>query len=238
MKRFFYLLCVYFWIHNSIFPQLINWQEKASKMVETQILARGVTDEKTLNIMRTTPRHMFIPDQQHPFAYMDSALPIGYNQTISQPYIVGLMTSLLQLKEKDKVLEIGTGSGYQAAILSPLCKLVFTIEIVKELADQSKKTLQQLGYNNVLTRWGDGYQGWPEEAPFDAIIVTAAPPEIPQKLIEQLKIGGRLVIPVGNYWQELKVITKQNDGTLDKQFIIPVRFVPMVHPKKPIPNQK
>lgn len=114
---------------------------------------------------------------------------------------------------------------------------MFTIEIVKELADQSKITLQQLGYDNVLTKWGDGYQGWPEEAPFDAIIVTASPPEIPQKLIEQLKIGGRLVIPVGNYWQELWVITKLNDGTLDKQSIIPVRFVPMVHPKEPIPIQ-
>jgi len=167
---------------------------------------------------------------------MDYPLPIGYEQTISQPYIVGLMTSLLQLKGHEKVLEIGTGSGYQAAVLSPICADVFSIEIVKELAERSSQTLIQLGYDNIHVKWGDGYQGWPDEAPFDAVIVTAAPPEVPPKLFEQLKVGGRLVIPVGSIWQELWVITKLQGGIMDKESVIPVRFVPMVHPAKPIPK--
>ena len=206
-------------------------------MVDSQIMARGVSDDHVLNIMRQTPRHEFIPVEQQPNAYMDYPLPIGYEQTISQPYIVGLMTSLLQLKGHEKVLEIGTGSGYQAAVLSPICADVFSIEIVKELAERSSQTLIQLGYDNIHVKWGDGYQGWPNEAPFDAVIVTAAPPEIPPKLFEQLKIGGRLVIPVGRRWQELLVITKLEGGIMDKESVIPVRFVPMVHPEKPIPNQ-
>jgi len=205
-------------------------------MVDSQIMARGVSDDHVLNIMRQTPRHEFIPVEQQPNSYMDYPLPIGYEQTISQPYIVGLMTSLLQLKGHEKVLEIGTGSGYQAAVLSPLCADVFSIEIVKELAERSSQTLIQLGYDNIHVKWGDGYQGWPDEAPFDAVIVTAAPPEVPPKLFEQLKVGGRLVIPVGSIWQELWVITKLQGGIMDKESVIPVRFVPMVHPAKPIPE--
>ena len=205
-------------------------------MVDSQIMARGVSDDHVLNIMRQTPRHEFIPVEQQTNAYMDYPLPIGYEQTISQPYIVGLMTSLLQLKGHEKVLEIGTGSGYQAAVLSPICADVFSIEIVKELAERSSQTLIQLGYDNIHVKWGDGYQGWPDEAPFDAVIVTAAPPEVPPKLFEQLKVGGRLVIPVGSIWQELWVITKLQGGIMDKESVIPVRFVPMVHPEKPIPK--
>lgn len=238
MNRIFLLLWVYIWIQCPVFSQVENWEQKAKEMVDNQIKARGVSDHRVLNTMRQTPRHEFIPNDQWPYAYRDFPLPIGYEQTISQPYIVGLMTSLLKLKGNEKVLEIGTGSGYQAAVLSPLCNAVFTIEIVKELAERSAKTLKDLGYDNIHVKWGDGYQGWPNEAPFDAIIVTAAPPELPPKLFEQLKIGGRLVIPVGSIWQELWVITKLQGGIMDKESVIPVRFVPMVHPKKPIPNQE
>ncbi len=238
MNRIFLLLWVYIWIQCPVFSQVENWEQKAKEMVYNQIKARGVSDHRVLNTMRQTPRHEFIPNDQWPYAYRDFPLPIGYEQTISQPYIVGLMTSLLKLKGNEKVLEIGTGSGYQAAVLSPLCNAVFTIEIVKELAERSAKTLKDLGYDNIHVKWGDGYQGWPNEAPFDAIIVTAAPPELPPKLFEQLKIGGRLVIPVGSIWQELWVITKLQGGIMDKESVIPVRFVPMVHPKKPIPNQE
>ncbi|MBC8323018.1 MAG: protein-L-isoaspartate(D-aspartate) O-methyltransferase [Candidatus Marinimicrobia bacterium] len=238
MSRIFLLLWVYIWIQCPVFSQVENWEQKAKEMVDNQIKARGVSDHRVLNTMRQTPRHEFIPNDQWPYAYGDFPLPIGYEQTISQPYIVGLMTSLLKLKGNEKVLEIGTGSGYQAAVLSPLCNAVFTIEIVKELAERSAKTLKDLGYDNIHVKWGDGYQGWPNEAPFDAIIVTAAPPELPPKLFEQLKIGGRLVIPVGSIWQELWVITKLQGGIMDKESVIPVRFVPMVHPKKPIPNQE
>ncbi len=237
MKRIICLLWFYFWIQNPVFSQVENWEAKAKIMVDSQIMARGVTDENLLNIMRLTPRHKFIPEEQQPYAYMDTPLTIGFDQTISQPYIVGLMTSLLELKGNEKVLEIGTGSGYQAAILSPLSKEVFSIEIVKGLAERSAKTLKDLGYTNIYVKWGDGYQGWPEEAPFDAVIVTAAPPEVPPKLFEQLTVGGRLVIPVGSFWQELWVITKLEGDIMDKKSVIPVRFVPMVHPENPIPEQ-
>ena len=235
MKHINSFLLIIFLI-QSLVGQVENWERKASIMVDSQIMARGVSDDHVLNIMRQTPRHEFIPVEQQTNAYMDYPLPIGYEQTISQPYIVGLMTSLLQLKGHEKVLEIGTGSGYQAAVLSPICADVFSIEIVKELAERSSQTLIQLGYDNIHVKWGDGYQGWPDEAPFDAVIVTAAPPEVPPKLFEQLKVGGRLVIPVGSIWQELWVITKLQGGIMDKESVIPVRFVPMVHPAKPIPK--
>ena len=205
------------------------WKEKAEQMVNTQIAARGVSDFAVLRVMKNTPRHLFVPNEVSHLAYDDHPLPIGYNQTISQPYIVGLMTGLLELSGDEVVLEIGTGSGYQAAILSQLVSECFSIEVVEELAKSSKKTLSDLGYNNVTVKWGDGYQGWPEKAPFDAIIVTAAPEEIPEKLIEQLKTGGYMVIPVGKYYQELLLITKKETGFKKKQ-IIPVRFVPMIHP--------
>jgi protein-L-isoaspartate(D-aspartate) O-methyltransferase len=237
MKRIICLLWFYFWIQNPVFSQVENWELKAKIMVDRQIMARGVTNENLLNVMRLTPRHKFIPEEQQPYAYMDTPLTIGFDQTISQPYIVGFMTSLLELKGDEKVLEIGTGSGYQAAILSPLSKEVFSIEIVKELAERSAKTLKDLGYTNIYVKWGDGYQGWPEEAPFDAVIVTAAPPDVPPKLFEQLNVGGRLVIPVGSFWQELWVITKLEGDIMDKKSMIPVRFVPMVHPENPIPEQ-
>jgi protein-L-isoaspartate(D-aspartate) O-methyltransferase len=199
-------------------------------MVRTQIAARGVADPNVLRVMKITPRHRFVPDEVSHLAYNDHPLPIGYNQTISQPYIVGLMTELLELSGREKVLEIGTGSGYQAAILSQLVAACYSIEVVEPLAERSKKTLAELGYNNVTVLYGDGYQGWPEHAPFDAIIVTAAPEKIPDKLLEQLKVGGKMVIPVGKYYQELLLITKKEKG-FNRKSIIPVRFVPMVHPE-------
>jgi protein-L-isoaspartate(D-aspartate) O-methyltransferase len=199
---------------------------KRYSMVEDQIVARGVKDVRVLEAMRKVPRHLFVPPSEVEHAYVDSPLPIGNGQTISQPYIVALMTELLQLKGDEKVLEIGTGSGYQAAILAELCKEVYTIEIIDALAKRAAATLNALGYKNIKVKTGDGYKGWEEYAPFDAIIVTAAPEEVPPPLLEQLKEGGRLVIPLGEYFQELYLITKEK-GEIKKKSIIPVRFVPM-----------
>lgn len=207
-----------------------SWQKRAEYMVKSQIEARDVSDQRVLLSMMKTPRHLFVPEPFRPLAYEDSALPIGERQTISQPYIVGLMTEQLNLTGKEKVLEIGTGSGYQAAILSQLTTEVFSIELIQVLADSSSQRLKDLGYDNVKVRWGDGYQGWPEQAPFDRIIVTAAPPEIPEKLLEQLAPGGIMVLPVGDHYQELKRLEKSEDGRIESETIIPVRFVPMVHP--------
>ena len=211
-----------------------GWQAAARKMVQTQIVERGVKDAKLIDVLNQTARHKFVPLEMVPYAYNDRPLPIGEDQTISQPYIVALMTELLDLSGTEKVLEIGTGSGYQAAVLSPLADEVYTIEIVKTLALRAQAILKELGIKNVHVRWGDGYKGWPDEAPFDRIIVTAAPDEVPPALIDQLRSEGKLVIPVGKYWQELKVITKISSSDIDEQSIIPVRFVPMVHPHKPI----
>ena len=213
------------------------WKEKADQMVEKQIEKRGVKDPRVLKVMRDIPRHLFIPPHLEKIAYNDGPLPIGEGQTISQPYIVALMTELLELKGDEKILEIGTGSGYQAAVLSALASEVFSIEIVKNLVDSAAVRLDKLGYKNVTTHWGDGYKGWSDQAPFDGIIVTAAPDKIPQPLIDQLKTGGRLVVPVGTRHQELKVITKNEDGSIQSKNIIPVRFVPMVHPKDSIPDK-
>ena len=196
------------------------------EMVDRQIRARGVRDERVLDALRRVPRHEFVPAAQVPNAYEDSPLPIGEGQTISQPYIVGYMTEQLQVTPESKVLVIGTGSGYQAAVLAELVKDVYTIEIVDELARRSKETLQRLGYKNVHIRAGDGYRGWPEEAPFDRIIVTAAPDHIPQPLIEQLAVGGRMIIPVGDYYQQMTIITKTERGVV-QQRTIDVVFVPM-----------
>lgn len=196
------------------------------KMVADQIVMRGVKYELVLSAMRKVPRQEFVPEKMKKYAYEDTPLEIGEDQTISQPYIVALMTELLGLKGGEKVLEIGTGSGYQAAILAEIVKEVYTIEIIKSLADSAEERLKRLGYKNITVKWGDGYQGWKEHAPFDGIIVTAAPDHIPQPLIDQLKIGGRLVIPVGSGIQELKLITKTEKGIIEKN-IIPVRFVPM-----------
>ena len=217
---------------DNLFPS--GWKAAAQEMVQTQIVERGVKDARVLTVLTQTARHKFVPPEMVPYAYNDRPLPIGEDQTISQPYIVALMTELLGLSGTEKVLEIGTGSGYQAAVLSPLVAEVYTIEIVKILALRAQTTLKELRIKNVHVRWGDGYKGWPDKAPFDRIIVTAAPDEIPSALIDQLRIGGKLVIPVGKYWQELKVITKVSTSDIDEKSIIPVRFVPMVHPSKPI----
>ena len=197
------------------------------KMVETQIKARGVKDRLVLQAMKKVPRHLFVPKNLQNAAYWDRPLPIGHGQTISQPYIVALMTEQLKLTGKEKVLEIGTGSGYQAAILAEIAKEVYTIEIIAALGEQARIRLKNLGYQNVHVKIGDGYRGWPEQAPFDAIIVTAAPRQIPQPLIDQLKNGGRMIIPVGDLYQELILITKNSKGIIKKKSILPVIFVPM-----------
>jgi protein-L-isoaspartate(D-aspartate) O-methyltransferase len=200
---------------------------RRARMVETQIAARGVRDPRVLDAMRKVPRHLFVEPAQRERAYEDHPLPIAGSQTISQPYIVALMTELLALGPRSRVLEIGTGSGYQSAVLGELASEVYSIEILPGLAQAAGEKLRSLGYTNVNVRAGDGYRGWPERAPFDGIIVTAAPERIPQPLIEQLAIGGRMVIPVGGFFQELKVFTKETDGQITEKDIIPVRFVPM-----------
>jgi len=199
-------------------------------MVREQIEARGIRDADVLRAMRTTPRHLFVPENLREYAYWDHALPIGLGQTISQPYIVALMTELLAPKKRDRVLEIGTGTGYQAAVLAELAKHVYTMEIVAELANSARERLAAMGLRNVTVRQGDGYKGWPEEAPFDRIILTAAPPEVPQKLVEQLARGGRLVAPVGDSpaTQELVVVEKTRAGEIRQRAVAPVMFVPMV----------
>jgi protein-L-isoaspartate(D-aspartate) O-methyltransferase len=202
--------------------------DDAASMVREQIESRGVRNPDVLRSLRETPRHLFIPAAFRSLAYADQPVPIGHGATISQPYIVALMTELLEPSKEHKVLEIGTGSGYQAAVLAPLVKHVYTIEIVPELAETAKQALEKTGRKNVTVRAGDGYKGWPEEAPFDRIIVTAAPPEIPQTLIDQLKPGGKLVVPVGDRLQDLVVLDKGKDGKVKRRNVIPVRFVPMV----------
>ncbi len=197
------------------------------EMVRTQIAARGVKDERVLSVMRAIPRHLFVPAEERPGAYSDHPLPIGSGQTISQPYIVAFMTEQLGLRGGEKVLEIGTGSGYQTAVLAALAGKVFSIEIRKELADSARARLESLGVKNAEVRAGDGYRGSPEEAPFDAVIVTAAPERIPPPLLEQLAPGGRMVIPVGGFYQELKVIDRTPEG-LRERSVLPVRFVPFV----------
>ena len=197
-------------------------------MVQQQLKARGINDERLLAAMAKVPREEFVPADQRAGAYQDGPLPIGYDQTISQPYIVAFMTEQLRPKPGDRVLEIGSGSGYQAAILAELVTEVYTIEIVEPLAKTAEATLQRLGYKNVHLKVGDGYKGWPEEAPFDAIIVTCAPDKVPQPLVDQLKDGGRMVIPVGErFAQQLYLLEKKN-GQLKESVTLPVRFVPML----------
>ena len=208
-----------------------------AEMVEHQIVPRGIHDPRVLAAMRKVPRHLFVPESQSPYAYEDRPLPIGEGQTISQPFIVAAMTELAAPGPEARVLEIGTGSGYQAAVLAELARDVYTIEIVEPLAARAAALLQLLGYANVKTRAGDGYRGWPEAAPFDAIIVTAAPPQIPEPLKQQLKPGGRLVVPVGERIQKLVVVTRTADG-FSEQTVLPVRFVPMTgEAQKPPPKQ-
>lgn len=199
-----------------------------NRMVKTQIESRGITDKKILEAFRNVERHEFVPDEYIPYAYNDSPLPIAEGQTISQPYIVAYMTDALNLKKTDKVLEIGTGSGYQAAILAEICDSVFTIEIFESLGQNARELFNRLGYDNIMTKIGDGYKGWPQHAPFDAIIVTAAPEKIPEPLKEQLAEGGRMIIPVGgNHIQHL-VLLRKRKGKIREEQILPVRFVPMI----------
>ena len=200
--------------------------ELREAMVTTQIATRGITDPQVLAAMREVPRHLFVPAAQRAHAYEDRALPVGEHQTISQPYIVALMTQLARVEPGEKVLEVGTGSGYQAAILARMGAAVYTVEIIPALAHRARTTLDSLGYRNIVYRVGDGYRGWPEAAPFGAILVTAAPDHVPQPLVDQLAVGGRLVIPVGAAMQKLMVITRTADGTRREE-IIPVQFVPM-----------
>jgi protein-L-isoaspartate(D-aspartate) O-methyltransferase len=198
------------------------------RMVEMQIASRDVSDPAVLDALRTVPRHLFVPARTRSVAYSDYPLPIGHGQTISQPYIVAKMTELARVRSGSKVLEIGTGSGYQAAVLAALGCQVYSLEIVAELSHNAQELLSSLGYRAIQFRVGDGYAGWPEQAPFDAIIVTAAPPEVPAALKTQLRVGGRLVIPVGSVFQELVVITRTETG-FSSEHIFGVRFVPMVN---------
>jgi protein-L-isoaspartate(D-aspartate) O-methyltransferase len=202
------------------------YEKMRLSMVEDQIARRGIQDENVLRAMRNVPRHEFVPDHLKKYAYADEPLPIGEDQTISQPYIVAYMTEYLHLGPEDNVLEIGTGSGYQAAVLAEIIDTVYTIEIVDVLARKAQKTLERLGYENIFVKVGDGYKGWPEHAPFDAIIITAAPTKIPAPLKEQLKVGGRMILPLGDYSQELVLIEKNEKGYEQKK-LLPVRFVPM-----------
>ncbi len=205
------------------------FQAVRERMVATQIASRDITNPRVLAAMRQVPRHLFVPPDERVSAYDDRPLPIGHGQTISQPYIVALMTELGKPEPTDRVLEIGTGSGYQAAVLSKLVAEVFTIEIVEPLGVEARARLADLGYKNIVTRIGNGYGGWPDRAPFDLILVTAAPEEVPPALVAQLKPGGRLVIPVGPVLsvQELLVVTKDASGKVHTEHVIPVRFVPM-----------
>jgi protein-L-isoaspartate(D-aspartate) O-methyltransferase len=205
---------------------------KRLAMVNEQLAGRDITDERVLDAMRHVKRHLFVPDELRDLAYADSALPIGHGQTISQPYIVALMTQLSQPRESFRVLDVGTGSGYQAAVLAELVEHVCSVEIICPLADAARERLQSLGYRNVEVRCGDGHAGWPEHAPFDVIIVAAAPEQIPQPLIDQLAPGGRLVIPVGTYFQQLAIVEKQADGRVKRRSVAPVAFVPMTGDKK------
>lgn len=201
--------------------------ERRRQMVESQLAARDIRDERVLDAMRRVPRHLYVPESERESAYADWPLQIGAGQTISQPYIVALMTQLARPTPVARALDVGTGSGYQAAVLAELCQQVYSIEIVESLARQARARLAALGYDNIEVQHGDGYRGWPERGPFDVIILAAAPPRVPAPLVEQLAVGGRLVLPVGDQTQELIVVEKQADGTARQWSVIPVRFVPM-----------
>lgn len=204
-----------------------NHGQELEQMVEEQIRQRGIHNARVLEVMRHVPRQRFVPKEQAAFAFMDGPLPIGSSQTISQPYIVALMTSLLQLKEDETVLEIGTGSGYQAAILSRLCRTVHTVEFIHLLAETSRKHLADLGFDNVEVHEGDGTLGWPDAAPYDGIMITAAAPEVPGPLLEQLADGGRLVIPIGGHWGQTLQLWEKTGDLYDHEDILPVVFVPL-----------
>jgi len=209
-------------------PPVADFATQRQRMVEQQLKPRGIKDERVLAAMTKVPREEFIPVDARADAYEDGPLPIGYDQTISQPYVVAFMTEQLRPKQSDRVLEIGSGSGYQAAILAELVADVYTIDIVEPLAKTAEATLQRLGYKNVHVRVGDGYKGWPEEAPFDAIIVTCASEKVPQPLVDQLKDGGRMVIPVGERFAQQLYLFEKKNGQLKESASLPVRFVPML----------
>jgi protein-L-isoaspartate(D-aspartate) O-methyltransferase len=203
-----------------------DWDAERSRMVDEQLRARDIRSAPVLDTMLKVPRHLFVPEPQRAGAYSDSPLPIGYDQTISQPYIVAFMTQALNVEPGHRVLEIGTGSGYQAAVLGALAEEVYTIEIIAPLAERARETLTRLGHRNVHVRPGNGYLGWPEHAPYDRIMVTAAPEEVPPVLVQQLKIGGLMAIPVGTVIQELRILRRTPTGT-ETLRTLPVRFVPM-----------
>ena len=208
-----------------------SFEMQRQRMVEIQIIARGIKAPQVISAMRKVKRHLFVPEEYVSLAYKDTPLPIGYGQTISQPYIVAYMTEILDLKPSDRVLEIGTGSGYQAAVLAEICKSVYTIEIVPQLGEHAGKLLKNSGYRNIEVKIGDGYKGWTEHAPFDVIIVTCSPTHIPAPLEEQLAEGGRMIIPVGEkYVQQLVYLVKKK-GKLNREVVLPVSFVPMVNEK-------
>jgi len=211
-----------------------NWDSERSRMVSDQLRARDITDTRVLDAMLKVPRHLFVPEPQRTQAYGDHPVSIGHNQTISQPYIVAFMTQGLKVEGSHRVLEIGTGSGYQAAILGLLAKEVYTIEIIEPLAMRAGATLAGQGHKNVHVRHGNGYLGWPEHAPYDRIMVTAAPDEVPPTLVQQLRIGGLMAIPVGTSYQELRIMRRTATG-LETLQTLPVRFVPMTGKPKPVP---
>ena len=234
LRKYFYfialLLISLIYATDGIQGEIANngFTQKRERMVRDQIEARGIKDKNVLEALRKVERHKFVPKQYHNEAYNDYPLPIGEGQTISQPYIVALMTAVLDLKGTEKVLEIGTGSGYQAAILGEICKHVYTIEIVDVLGKRSQSLLSELGYKNITVKIGDGYKGWKEFSPFDAIIVTCAPSHIPAPLKEQLAEGGRMIIPVGGTLTQKLVLLSKNEGKIRQKAIVPVRFVPMI----------
>jgi protein-L-isoaspartate(D-aspartate) O-methyltransferase len=205
-----------------------DWDAERRRMVDEQLRARDIRSAQVLDAMLRVPRHLFVPEPQRAQAYSDSPLPIGHDQTISQPYIVAFMTQALDVAPGHRVLEVGTGSGYQAAILGALAKDVYSIEIVAPLAERARETLSGLGYGNIQVRTGNGYLGWPEHAPYDRIMVTAAPEEVPTALLQQLKLGGLIVIPVGTVTQELRILRRTVTGT-ETLGTLPVRFVPMTN---------
>ncbi|MDR8394476.1 protein-L-isoaspartate(D-aspartate) O-methyltransferase [Aliifodinibius sp. S!AR15-10] len=221
---------------NTVSHDTVTWEpprfserQKERNALVTLLKQQGIESEQVLEAMRHVPRHLFVPKTQQPNAYRNTPLPIGHQQTISQPYVVAFMTELLDIQPGEKVLEIGTGSGYQAAVLSELTPKVYTIEIIPELGQRARRTFSKLGYSTIQTKIGDGYKGWPGHAPFDAVIITAAAPKIPQPLIDQLRPGGALVMPHGepNGSQILIRVTKTQDGDIKREKILPVRFVPM-----------
>jgi protein-L-isoaspartate(D-aspartate) O-methyltransferase len=216
-------------------PQAVqDYTALRKMMVRGQLISRGIQDNRVLTAMGKVERHLFVPPDQAARAYGDYPLPIGYGQTISQPYIVAFMTEALHVSRHMKVLEIGTGSGYQAAILAELCDSVFTVEIVPELAQKAKNLLTVLGYDHVLVKTGDGYQGWAQHAPFQAVIVTCSPVHVPDPLIDQLAEGGRMIIPIGERNNQQLVILVKKNGRLNKSEVLPVRFVPMVNERQEV----